>query len=99
MKRLEIVRNEFGMSKCPKTVFFVSILDHPSIFQFPPPGGVLRTICLQENSAWLAKTLIAFLVEQQYFFRTMSEANHGESAVRILKKYFPEYGAPHGISR
>ena len=35
--------NEFDMSKCPKTVFFVPILDHPSIVQFRPPGGVLRT--------------------------------------------------------
>ena len=37
------MRNESDLSKCQKTVFFVTIWDHPSIFQFRPPGGVLCT--------------------------------------------------------
>ena len=37
---------------------------------------------------WLVKTEIVFSVEQQYFSRTTSEANCGESARRFFEKYF-----------
>ena len=40
------MKNELDMLKCTKTVLSSEILDRPSVFQFPPPGGVLRTILL-----------------------------------------------------
>ena len=41
---------------------------------------------------WLVETEIAFSVDQQYFSRTTSEANCGESARRFFEKYFHKNG-------
>ena len=67
----------------------------PKLNFFGPAGGS-RTrkgaLAFQSKTMWLVETEIAFSVEQQYFSRTTSEPNCGESDRRFLKVFFHKNG-------
>ena len=57
------------MSKCRKTVVFAQIPDRPSIFQFRPPGEVLRTIEASRSNSKNAKlSLSAQIIHKTHQF-------------------------------
>ena len=59
-------------------------------FSGPAVGSRTRkgAFAFESETIWLVETEIAFSVEQQYFSRTTSEANCGESNGRFFEKYF-----------
>ena len=59
------------------------------IFFGPAAGSRTRkgAFALQSKTMWLVETEIAFFVEQQYFSRTTSEANCGESVRRFFEVF------------